>query len=118
MCEMAFEVRSKAAKRLSRFPVFDVSRSQPGELIDPHALWTVDHLVEFKSTGGGGSFDRYTFDYVTANREIRALGGEWRETNGWEMVGSSDDESPSTARHIVSPASQSISSFHWYCSKE
>ena len=91
----ALQNLSKAARK-SKLPIFDVStRAGKRWRPDPSELWAVDHLVS-RSEVIGSTFDRYTFDFEEANRQIAAAGGSWGDgaLSGWELLSVEEELSP------------------------
>jgi hypothetical protein len=73
---------SRAARRLTALPVFEVSSGGGRWRPDPRQVWAVDHLVEVLSSKGRAT--KVAFDFVRANREVERQGGAGEGDAGWE----------------------------------
>ena len=81
----AIFVTSKAAKRASSKPTFDVMGQSMRYRPDPSELFTVDHLVE--EIQKGATFTRFSFDFERANAEIgRRYESRPSPTNDWVLL--------------------------------
>jgi hypothetical protein len=75
---------SKAARRQTALPVFEVRQGAQRWRPAPRQMWAVDHLVEELSSNGRAT--RVSFDFVRANREIAERGGGVEEEVEWEAL--------------------------------